>query len=267
MDNYRPGLLPSLSCNVFSSLLFYPIYRMQNLVQTQIGYSTINPSLKVSNFRDALKQVQSVSGGMFRGASFACGFTGVKNVINYTFSDNIVRKDASDAGMFFSGIFMSLIGSGLAYPFEFLSLKASCSANSVQGDSVLKFKDYLKPTLYTNVTHWTGFNLLFTRNVFFSIIFYCQVNGLPAIFSLAAAFATIPIETVRKNLMISQWESNYGLRSIKDVTNHIISNHGSKGFFRGAYLFPDIFVMVLIGRIAASLIREKGKTKETDAKH
>lgn len=230
------------------SSAYYPIVRIQTMMQTQLGYSSLNTDLKLNGIIQNTTQAFNNSfGGLFRGVSFYASYSALKAAIFFTYSKSLSGSYNSYdklLGAYIHCNIATLIGAGLSYPFELLQVKAASGINSTNPSQVLNYGESVGA--FTNPSSWKGFSLLYLRYLTLNSALYLHFTGFNLLYPWLLGFCAIPIDVVRRNYMMSQWEKGLPYKSIMETSQFLVQNHGYKSLFRGFITYPELYLFYFL---------------------
>ncbi len=245
----RTSIFTQVFSSSFASAMSYPLIRMQSLMQTQIGYHSLNPELKIQGL---LKNIRSSINynfsGLFRGLSFYLSYQVLKGGIFFSYvklmGSNVRFDDYSGLTFLYSSIGVFL-ASAAAYPFELNQNKSASAANSTNPNFVLSYGETMRN--FFAPSYWTGYPLIYLRYMALNVAMFCQAKGMGNILPLSIGLVSIPIDVIRRNYMMMQWESKLPYKTIGECTKYLIQTHGYKSLFRGFLLYPEIYAICIMG--------------------
>jgi hypothetical protein len=90
-------------------------------------------------------------------------------------------------------------------------------------------------------------------------LFYAKILAFSSVFlanspflTLLTGLAIVPVDVIRRNYVLTQWEANLPYKNYTECANHIIKTHGAQGLFRGFYLYPELYCLGLLAFYGAS---------------
>jgi hypothetical protein len=253
----NPTLISSVVGAVGMSITMYPLIRFQTLLQTQLGYSAINPELKLTGLtNNACLSIKESVGGVFRGLSFFSAYQATKAALYFSYMkiSGATKFDNYTTSYLHSSV-ATLIATAASYPFELMQNRAASSINS-STPKVLNFNELVRT--YSTSSNWLGYPLLYMRYFTLNTSVYLHFSGYSGLFPLVMGLATIPIDVIRRNFIISQWErGTLPYKNIMECSKYLIETHGYRSLFRGFVLYPEIYLVYFVIGSGSAAIAEK----------
>jgi len=242
-----PSFLSTLLVTTGLSSLYYPVIRMQSLVQTQLAYTHINPELQLQGLaKNGCLAMKDSMKSLFRGVSFFASYQTLKTSVFWAYSKTFTSGNLFESNMtnYFHSAVATLLASGVAYPFELMQNRSASALNSANPNQVLNFKEMLGT--YTHASNWTGYPLLYARYLILNTSLYLHFAGYNG-FPLLMGLITIPMDVIRRNCIVKQWELGAlpyknGIESAK----WFVQTHGYKSLYRGFILYPEIYLVYFV---------------------
>ena len=228
------------------STIYYPVVRLQSMLQMQYGYSSLNPELK---FRGVLSGANHAIGnsmkGLFTGVSFAASYTGIKYLI-FTLYNRTVGYSTFDSGVqgYIHSAVATFLATAAAYPFELMQNRSASIINSTNPTQVLSYQETIKT--FTNSSNWIGYPLAYTRYLLLFSTIQIYASGCNPLISAVLSFCAVPIDVVRRNFIMTQWENRLPYKNVLECTKYLVETHGYRSLVRGMILYPEIYLVYFV---------------------
>jgi len=221
----------------------YPLIRLQTLRQTQLGYSFTNSGNTLGNYLSNFNLAKKESmAGLFKGLPHFLSYQALRTTILVYYS-KLLGTRGIDTSMtsYLHSLFASLLSAGVAYPFELNQIKVASAANSSNANSSVTMSEVVKT--FQAPSNWTGFSLLYSRYALLTTSIFINFNGQNNLLSLLLALGSIPLDVIRRNYVLTQFEKgSLPYKNVLECTKQLIQTHGYKCLFRGFLTYPEIYL-------------------------
>ena len=231
-----------LSATAFSSL-HYPAIRIQSMLQTYYGYSSINPELKLRGLLSSANHaIGDTMKGLFRGLSFYASYNVVKTLV-FSFYGKFMGFSTFENGVqgFMHSAVATFLATASAYPFELMQIRSASLINSTNPTQVLNYQDTVKT--FAHSSNWIGYPLAYSRYMILFSTINMYVSGWNPIIPSLIALSGVPLDVVRRNLVMIQWEKGLPYKNALECTKYLVETNGYRSLFRGIILYPEIYLL------------------------